>query len=191
VGVAVKICGVRDAATVAASLDAGADWVGIVLAPSPRQVTLDAARHLTRAFPGRLIAVVRGVADDVFQALWDLPWGGFQVYDRPAATWVPEATARGWLTVQPGCREDQRGSAAVLLLEGEPGRGQRFDWDGVDRPRDPFWVAGGLTPENVGMALRYFRPAGVDVSSGVETAPGVKDVHRIRRFIEEVRRWER
>jgi phosphoribosylanthranilate isomerase len=187
--VAVKICGVRDTATAAAALEAGADWVGVVLAPSVRQVSLADAARLTERFPGRLVAVVRQVSDAVYEALWDLPWGGVQVYDRPQADWLARARARGWLTIQPGRAAGDRGGADVLLLEGEPGRGEPLAWSRLTRPPNPFWLAGGLSPDNVGDALRQLEPDGVDVSSGVESAPGIKDVHRIRRFVEEVRRW--
>jgi phosphoribosylanthranilate isomerase len=83
-------------------------------------------------------------------------------------------------------------SAAALLLDAhgageQGGQGRTFDWTGIRASR-PFVLAGGLTPGNVGEAVRVARPSAVDVSSGVEQAPGVKDVAKMRKFIEEVRK---
>lgn len=187
--VAVKICGVRDAETADLALSAGADWVGLVLAPTRRQVDWETAAAIVRAHPGRIVAVVRDVADEVFERLWTLPWGGIQVYDRDPAAWIPRARARGWLTIRPGRGEADRGGADVLLLEpAEPGRGRRLDWAALAVPARPFWLAGGLAPDNVRLALDILAPDGVDVSSGVER-DGQKDPGLIRRFIEEVKSW--
>jgi phosphoribosylanthranilate isomerase len=189
-GVTVKICGVRDRATAEASLGAGADWVGAVLADGPRRVTVAEATALAAAFPGRVVAVLRGLPPTA-PAFWDAPWGGLQVYDVAAAAWVPAARARGFLTIQPGRPGVDRGPADVLLWEGRPGRGERLPWGELTPPARPFWLAGGLTPDNVAEALRTLGPDGVDVSSGVEDRPGQKDLRQVRRFIEEVRRWTR
>ncbi|MGH8482601.1 MAG: phosphoribosylanthranilate isomerase, partial [Nevskiaceae bacterium] len=71
---------------------------------------------------------------------------------------------------------------------GEPGgQGRTFDWSAIRSSR-PFVLAGGLTPDTVGAAIRAARPYAVDVSSGIESAPGVKDVSKMQRFIEEVRK---
>jgi phosphoribosylanthranilate isomerase len=187
--VTVKICGVRDLETADFALAAGADWVGLVLAPTRRRVDWDTAEAIVQSHPGRIIAVVRDVPDALFQRLWTLPWGGLQVYDRPFADWVPPARARGWLTVRPGRREADRDGAEVLLLEPpEPGQGRRLDWRELAVPARPFWLAGGLSPDNVREALAWLEPDGVDVSSGVERN-GEKDRGLIRRFIEEVKSW--
>ncbi len=114
-----------------------------------------------------------------------------EVYDVAAAAWVPAARARGFLTIQPGRPGVDRGPADVLLWEGRPGRGERLPWGELTPPARPFWLAGGLTPDNVAEALRTLGPDGVDVSSGVEDRPGQKDLRQVRRFIEEVRRWTR
>jgi phosphoribosylanthranilate isomerase len=188
--VTVKVCGFKNADDIALALEAGADYGGLVLAESLRQVSLAEAEVLTASFPGRLVAVVKGVSDRDWALLWDMPWGGLQVYDRPQTAWVPDAQRRGWLTVQPGPGEATRGAAAVLLLEGRPGRGERLSWESIQRPREPFWLAGGLGPDNVGRALEVLRPQGVDVSSGVEKSPGVKDIGLVREFIKEVRQWQ-
>lgn len=184
----VKICGIRDAATGRAALDLGADWIGAVLAEGPRHVSGREAAELARALPGRVVAVLRGPPPDD-RAFWELPWGGLQVYDAPQSAWIDEARRRGFLTIQPGAPEGERGAAAVYLLEGRPGRGEALPWEQIDRPPRPYWLAGGLTPDNVLGAVRQLLPDGVDVSSGVESSPGHKDLDLVARFIKEVRSW--
>jgi phosphoribosylanthranilate isomerase len=188
--IVIKICGVRDLDVAAEAFRLGATYVGAVLAESPRRADWPTVDALTARFPGRVVAVVRGLSDAEWERVFSYPWAGLQVYDRPQTEWVARARAHGWLTIQPGSGDAARGAADILLLEGAPGRGQRLDWSRTGRPMSPFWLAGGLTPENVRDALTALRPNGVDVSSGVESAPGVKDRARIRAFIEEVRAWE-
>jgi phosphoribosylanthranilate isomerase len=187
--VVVKICGVRDLPTAALALAAGADWVGVVLAPTRRRVDWNTAADIVRTHPGRIVAVVKDVPDDLFDRLWTLPWGGLQVYDRDPDAWIPPARARGWLTIRPGRGAADRGGADVLLLEPpEPGQGRPLDWATIPAPDRPFWLAGGLRPDNVRRALAALNPDGVDVSSGVER-DGHKDPALIRLFIEEVKAW--
>jgi phosphoribosylanthranilate isomerase len=84
-------------------------------------------------------------------------------------------------------------SALAFLLDGHGpgeagGSGRSFDWSSAPRPARPVFLAGGLAPANVGAAIRAARPYAVDVSSGIEVAPGQKDGERMRAFLEEVRR---
>lgn len=186
----VKICGVKTPAVAAQALEAGASYVGVVLAESRRRVSLDQAARITERVPGRAVAVVRGVPDGVWEGLWELDWGGLQVHDRPPDTWVPRAKARGWLTIQP-VRGEGHPAAEVWLWDGpEPGSGRPMADDPGFRPAHRLWVAGGLTRETVAAALDRWRPDGVDVSSGVER-DGEKDLDLVAAFIEEVRGWER
>ena len=87
-------------------------------------------------------------------------------------------------------------SASAFLLDGhgpgQPGgRGERFDWTTIPPLGRPVFLAGGLTPANVGQAIRAARPYAVDVSSGIESAPGLKDGERMQQFVDEVRRADR
>ncbi len=185
----IKICGLTSPDEVAWALEAGADFAGAVLADSRRRVTPDVAAAMARAFPGRVVAVVRGAPPAVWEQLWAVPWGGLQVYGRPGAAWIARAQAHGWLAIEPVATEGAE-EADVWLWDGPvPGSGQRWSRPDAVRPRHRLWVAGGLTPANVGAVLARWRPDGVDVSSGVESA-GRKSRHLIQEFVQEVRKWE-
>ncbi len=186
---AIKICGVQNLETAEAAFAAGATYVGVVLAPGRRQVPLARAAQWTALLPGRLVAVVKDVPDATWDALWALPWGGLQVYDRPTATWVPEARSRGWLTVEPVATVGHPEADVWLWDSPVPGSGQTWTREGVDRPAHRLWVAGGLSPDNVRQVLERWQPDGVDVSSGVERR-GEKAVDLIHAFIKEVRQWQ-
>lgn len=208
----VKICGLKTPETLEAAITAGADWVGFVFfAKSPRNVSLDEAKALGQIVGSRAKKVALSVdADDA--ALADIEkalkpdFHQLHGHETPArvaairakfgrpvikAIGIAEAadleTARAYET-----------AADWLLLDAKPpknaalpgGNGLTFDWQllaGLDLEK-PFMVSGGLDPSNVGEAIAISHPAGVDVSSGVETAPGVKDPAKIRAFIEAARR---
>jgi phosphoribosylanthranilate isomerase len=190
-GGTVKICGITEVEALEAALACGADWVGVVLGPSPRQVAWPTALDWAVRYPGRVVAVLRRAPTEVWAHLAEAPWGGLQVYDAPFEDWMPWAGQHSWISVQPVAPAgvgDPR--ADVWLLEtGQPGSGQRLDWERVSRPRHRFWLAGGLTPDNVAEAIFRLRPDGVDVSSGVEDpgAVGHKDVWRVREFVRRAR----
>ncbi len=194
----VKICGVRDTDTLAAAAAAGADAVGFVFAPSPRRLTPAAAERLADRAPAALERV--GVfADELPPFAAGLLRDGVihavqadaAALDRlgddvPAARRLPvfhdgdgaEAAVTALLARGP--------LPSRLLFEGRAsGRGLSPDWDRAARlaARVRLVLAGGLSPDNVAAAVRRVRPAMVDVSSGVESAPGVKDPARIRAFV--------
>jgi phosphoribosylanthranilate isomerase len=85
---------------------------------------------------------------------------------------------------------EPKSNAPYVMFDSGGGTGRTFDWSLVEhhRPRQPFFLAGGLTPENVGEAIRVTRPYAVDVSSGVESAPGIKNPQKLRDFVKKVRR---
>lgn len=202
---AVKICGLRDRPGLDASLDAGADWVGFVFfSRSPRAVDADAAAPLAAAARGRAGRVGLFVRPDpaaVEAVLSRVELDVLQVYDEPdrsaalrARFGLPVWLARGVSDVAElpaSCPVDG------LLIEGKPppgsdrpgGNGARLDWTITAgwRAPSPWLLAGGLTPGNVGAAIAASGAPGVDVSSGVETAPGIKDPALIRAFLTAVR----
>jgi phosphoribosylanthranilate isomerase len=196
--VRVKICGVTSAAAVDAAVDAGADAIGLVLAPSPRRLGLDVAARLAARVPPFVarVAVLRHPdAVAVRAACAAIVPHLVQAEPGPGVTAaLLAACGAGFLPVLhdgPTLLRRRLPAAATVLLEarGRGGRGITPDWARAARlaRRVRLVLAGGLTPENVGAAIRRVRPYAVDVSSGVERAPGVKDARLIRRFIAAVR----
>ncbi len=200
----IKICGLTRAEDAAAAVAAGADALGVVLAPSKRQVTLEQAAAVFADVPplvARVGVFVNAQADDVWEAVARLGLTAVQFHGDEApetceAAPVPVIKA---LRVGPGFTvadvDRYRGAVAALLLDtyvpGEQGgTGMAFEWDSVAGilPQDiPVLLAGGLGPHNVASAVRTLRPYAVDVSSGVEQLPGVKDGTKVAAFCDAVR----
>lgn len=203
----VKICGLSTEATLMAALDAGAERVGFVFfPPSPRHLTPERAACLADLARGRaaIVALTVDADDDTLAALVAavapdmLQLHGREAPDRVAAVRArfgrPVVKALGVAT-----RPDLAAVPAYarvadeILFDAKPprgavlpgGNGACFDWHilGDLDLRVPFMLSGGLGPDNVGEALRLTRAPAVDVSSGVETAPGVKSPELIRRFV--------
>ncbi len=205
----VKICGVRDSGTAAFAAEAGADFIGVVLvAQSPRFVAPDDARELAAAIAdaGAMpVAVLRLPADGApldaatRAALEAFPILQVHGGEQPADL----APFRAWecwkgLHFAPAATESWLGSGRVarLVVDGpEAGSGDAWDHSALAaldaRTRARCLLAGGLSPDTVGAAIRAADPWGVDVSSGVEIARGVKDHARIRAFIDAARAGER
>lgn len=196
----VKICGLSTPRAVATAIDAGADAVGFVFAESPRQVTPKRARQLCAGLSPVVIrvAVMRHPAAAEWQAVatgFEPDWLQTDAADFDGLD-VPERFGR--LRVY---RDSDAPKTGAALAVDEPflfeaavsGEGARADWRraaGLARGRQ-LVLAGGLTPDNVGEAIATVRPWGVDVSSGVESKRGVKDVGRIAAFLQAVREAER
>jgi phosphoribosylanthranilate isomerase len=207
----VKICGIKDLAAMDAALHAGADLVGLVFfPPSPRTVMMDLAAKLTARARGRALVVALTVdADDsllaeiVDHAKPDLlQLHGAEKservaairarFGRPVMKAIPVAGAADLRLVS-----DYEAVADRILFDARPpkdasrpgGHGRAFDWTLLARlaHMKPMMLSGGLTPENVAEAIRIVQPDAVDVSSGVERAPGEKDAEKIRDFVKNAR----
>ena len=199
----VKICGLRNVEDALAAARAGSDAIGLVFyAPSPRNVDLATASAIVTALPPFVAAVglfVDAPREQVLQTLAQvrldlLQFHGDETAEYCASFGLPYMKA---VRVRPGLdllqyAFDFRSAKALLLdtyVESEAGgTGRRFDWTLV--PADlplPIVLSGGLDPDNVAEAIRQVSPWAVDVSSGVESARGVKDKDRIARFILGVR----
>jgi len=189
----VKICGLPDADTVAAAVDAGADAIGFVFAESVRKVTVEEACAAAESIPEHVqrIAVMKNPSAQEWQDILD----GF----KPDAMQT-DITDIADLEVPPGVafwpvyREGGRVPALEMpytfIYEGAAsGVGETVDWNRAAKisKQGRMILAGGLDAANVGEAIRVVQPWGVDVSSGVESQPGKKDVNRIREFISAVR----
>jgi len=206
----VKICGLRDAASLEMALDAGADYVGLVFfPPSPRHLSLAAGRSLAEQVSGRAqkVALLVDPSDsqieDVMAAV-DPQLVQLHGSESPAR--VAALKQRWGLPIIKAIKVASRadvtaadafgGSADMILFDAKPpkgadrpgGHGTTFDWAilagfGPRFGRSAWMLSGGLHPGNVGEAIRATGAAAVDVSSGVETAPGIKDGTLVRAFI--------
>jgi phosphoribosylanthranilate isomerase len=194
----VKICGVTSAEQALACIEAGADSVGInFVASSVRRVDLPAAADIVRAVGSRavVVGVVAGMPLAAMQSLREATGVGcLQLHGDETAADVRALLPHAYKAVRVASREDvgrARGTPGEYVLvdakvEGAlGGTGQAFDWSlVVDLARERRLVlAGGLTPDNVGLAVATVRPWCVDVASGVESAPGVKDIEKVRAFV--------
>ena len=203
----VKICGLKTPADVAAVAASGAAYAGFVFfAKSPRNLTIPAARELALAAPVGLAKVALVVdADDAFlDAITEaMPLDMLQLHGHETPDRVAEVRARYGLPVMKAVGVADEGDLAAvfdfslvadqILVDAKPpknadlpgGNGLSFDWRLVAQRRwlRPWMLAGGLTPDNVAEAIRLTNARQIDVSSGVESAPGVKDAGRISAFV--------
>lgn len=195
----VKICGITSEADALVCVGLGADALGFIFSPSPRQVKVGTVRDIVRRVPREVLTV--GVfRDDARQRVVDIAGeaglGAVQLHGHETAEdsrWIRRHTActiRAFSAGNPAIgRFDEFGADYILIDGASPGSGEVFDWrlaEGVvDHGR--MIVSGGLHAGNVGDALAHLQPWGVDVCTGVEAEPGRKDPHKVRGFIHAVR----
>lgn len=203
----VKICGLKTEADVAAVAASGAAYMGLVFfAKSPRHLSLPEARNLALATPVGLakVALTVNADDTTLDAIVEaMPLDMLQLHGAETPERVAEVRARYGLPVMKAVGVADEGDLAALfdyslvadqiLVDAKPpktadlpgGNGLSFDWRLVAQRRwlRPWMLAGGLTPQNVAQAIRLTNARQVDVSSGVETAPGQKDAALIRAFV--------
>jgi phosphoribosylanthranilate isomerase len=210
-GIRVKICGLTRPEDVSAVADAGAAYAGFVFFPkSPRNVTSEQARHLAVEVPVGVAKVALVVNAD--NALLDaitaaVPLDILQLHGSESPERVTEIRSRYGLPVMKAVGvADQEDVAALdvyaevadqILVDAKPpknadlpgGNGVSFDWRLISARRwtKPWMLAGGLTPANVAEAIALTGTQQVDVSSGVESAPGIKDAGVIREFVQATR----
>jgi len=201
----IKICGITRLEDGLGAVDAGADAVGFVFAESPRRVTAEQARSIVRELPLHVLRVgvfVHEVPADIARivAAAELDRVQLHGFEEPMVReLVGTRVLRAFRARHDDVVEEiaASGENTFLLDAWSPdvagGTGQRFDWELARRAAQHgrLILAGGLTPENVGKAIREVAPFGVDVSSGVESAPGRKDPDRMRAFVAAVRAADR
>ncbi|MCR5492047.1 MAG: phosphoribosylanthranilate isomerase [Streptococcus sp.] len=190
----VKICGLSTREAVEVAVNSGADYIGFVFAKSKRQVGIKQASHLAQFIPKTVQKVgvfvsptlmelqeaISKVPLDLVQIHGEFSDEDFEKLDVPSIRAIPvEKTL-----------EEIETKADFLLFDAPlAGSGKTFDWELLKNQviEKPYFLAGGLTVDNVKQAITFFRPYAVDVSSGVET-DGKKDLLKIMRFIESVKK---
>ncbi len=201
----IKICGLTRADDAQRAVEAGATAIGMVFWPgSPRAVTLAQAEAVTGAVGGDVLTVgvfVDATREEIDHVMRRVPLGAAQLHGKESAAFVdtlPWPVIKAVAVPAQGPLPDLSPWAGVRVLldahdpERRGGTGRMVDWARAAAlaATRPVILAGGLTPGNVAEAVMRVRPAGIDVSSGVERSPGVKDEARVRALIEAVREVE-
>lgn len=195
----VKICGITNEDDALLSVAMGADAVGFIFAPSPRQVAAQRVYDITRRLPPEILTV--GVfRDELPERVIDIAHKAnvkaVQLHGRETAAQTKQVAERfRWVikVFEPDDdrlpHADQYGTDMIMIDTPGGGSGKVFDWSLAGDAPDSLKLilAGGLTPDNVGHAVQEVQPWGVDVASGVESSPGKKDPLAVKRFIENAR----
>jgi len=198
----VKICGITNEDDALLAVAMGADAVGFVFAPSPRQVHPETVRDIVRRLPHDVltIGVFRNdLPEHIVEVITRTGLKGAQLHGGELAADVRAVRLLVPFVIQALPAGDARlaeagtgpGSADVVLVDSpEPGSGTVFDWSLAEGAPDGvrLLLAGGLNSDNVAEAIRKVRPWGVDSASGVEASPGRKDATKVRLFIEAAKR---
>jgi phosphoribosylanthranilate isomerase len=198
----IKICGITSEADALLAVAFGADALGFIFAPSPRQMTPSAVADIVKRLPREVLTV--GVFRDesrqrTVEVANSVGLGAVQLHGRETpddARWVRgrvPCTIKAFAAGEAAIGRFADFGADYLLIDGSnPGSGAVFDWRLAEGVADPtrMFVAGGLTAANVADAIAYLHPFGVDVASGVESSPGVKDPQKLRDFVSAARRAE-
>ena len=195
----VKICGITNVADGLAAAEAGADMIGLMFyESSPRHITLARAVEISRAMPLFLMRVgvfVNKPADFVLRAIGECNLTMLQFHGDETSDFCTQFGLMNMKAIRVRDAESltqlENYQTDAFLLDahsrnGLGGTGEKFNWDlAVEAQKfgKPIFLAGGLTPENVADAVRIVHPFGVDVSSGVESAPGIKDHAKVKAFI--------
>ena len=195
----VKICGITNEEDALMAVAMGADAVGFVFAPSPRQVTVGTVRDITRRLPFGVmtVGVFRDQApDQVIDTVLSAGLHAAQLHGHETPNEAKQVRQKVQALIvafpagSPAIERFDDYHADALMVDGaNPGSGEVFDWALVDPipSNRRLILAGGLTPANVAEAIGTVRPWGVDVSSGVESEPGIKDARRVLAFVRRAR----
>ncbi len=205
----IKFCGTTSVDDALAAVNAGADALGFIFAASPRRVTVQQALQIIHELPQSVerIGVFRDeTAEGIRKIVTEVALTGIQLHGEENAPEVYDSLPRSrdslriikTLIARKGFAtrldEGKGRIVSAWLLDSGAGSGHVFDWQAaraqLGQRQERFIIAGGLTPENVGEAVRAFSPWGVDVVSGIEQEPGRKDRTKMRAFVAAVRRAE-
>ncbi len=197
----IKICGITNLQDARQAAALGVDALGFIFAPSIRRLDCDKARKIIRDLPGFLLKVgvfVNSEIEEVNHIGAECGLDFLQLHGQESPDYCRRLSLpiiKALPVKDPGIAAeiDQYPSATILLDSGSGtqfgGTGKTFPWEwALDaRKKRNFFLSGGLNPENVRPAVHFFRPAGVDVCSGVESVAGKKDVGKMAKFIKEVK----
>ncbi|MFI5104602.1 MAG: phosphoribosylanthranilate isomerase [Terriglobales bacterium] len=208
----IKICGTTCLEDALKSMEAGADALGFIFAPSKRRVSPEQAQRIIRELPPqveRIGVFMNSTAAEIASIVSAVELTGIQMHGEEfppeVYAWLPkdrrdQMRKMKTLQVREGFARGLDGYAGApgvvdaWLLDSGAGSGKVFDWQAarerLGARKERLIIAGGLTPENVGEAVRTFSPWGVDVVTGVEREPGRKDPEKLRAFVTAVRRAE-
>jgi phosphoribosylanthranilate isomerase len=198
----VKICGITSEADALLAVSFGADSVGFIFAPSPRQVSVQTAGDIAKRLPPEILTfgVFRNEAPQrVVAQVQQAGLGGAQLHGHESShetAWVRSrlpVVIKAFHAGDPIISRFADFGADYMLIDGDsPGSGEVFNWRLAEGVVDPgrLIVAGGLHPGNVAQAVAHLRPFGVCVDSGVEASPGRKDPRKLRDFIVNARAAE-
>jgi phosphoribosylanthranilate isomerase len=202
--VKVKICGLTRAEDVQVAVEAGANAIGFVFTASPRRINIETAVRLSRYVPSGVLRVglfLDQERSEIERVVHSVPLDLLQFHgneteqecDLFGLPWLKAVAMEDAGSVKRAQR-DYPGAAGLLLdshSKGERGgSGRVFDWSLSAPQAKAIWLAGGLNADNVGQAIRTVKPFAVDVSSGVEIRPGIKDAGMIKAFFKAVRAAE-
>ncbi|MFM7124688.1 MAG: phosphoribosylanthranilate isomerase [Actinomycetes bacterium] len=195
----IKICGITNEQDALLAVALGADALGFVFAPSPRQISPALAREIVKRLPPETVTV--GVFRNesptrMIEIVNEARLQGAQLHGQESPAMTAEVAADVRFVIkavvagsQDAAQANDFASDAILVDGLHPGSGTAYDWELLrDIPTNiRLMLSGGLTPDNVAAGIAQVRPWGVDVSSGVEKAPGMKDAVKMRHFITNAR----
>lgn len=189
----IKICGVRQLDEALCAIDGGSNALGFNFYPgSPRYIDPVEAQEIIARLPQDILTVAVMVVEEssVKESIGALreripSLGSFQLHGLRCKIKISAIEERIFIAAAPSdasCFPDHE-----VIIDTSWGRGKLEDWEQVGQIKRPFILSGGLTSENVAEAITLLHPAGVDVCSGVESTPGIKDREKVKRFLKNVR----
>lgn len=195
----VKICGITNLKDALAAVQCGVDALGFVFADSPRKIEPADAKKIIFEIPPFVTTVgvfVDAPAEQVWEIALSCRLDALQFHGNESPEYCrgfDKGVIKAFRVKDRSIIDEiARYHVDAYLLDSSSGggTGKRFNWDLVREIEDRIILAGGLTPENVGEAIRRIRPYAVDISTGVERSPGKKDHHKIEEFIRNVRQCD-
>ena len=191
-----KICGITNLDDAIQSVRHGANALGFNFFPeSPRYIEPEKISQIVAALPSEVLKVAIVVVpkkkedekwEKLLTVLGRLPIDVLQLHGLRSESEVPKTTKRVFVATSPSKAHSFPGREIIIDISW--GRGVRADWDEVRKLKSQVILSGGLTPENVEQAIRFLQPVGVDVCSGIESSPGIKDISRLKSFLDTARK---